>query len=260
NETLLTLMFNYIALYIIKYLVYVPFYKAPGNGIPTFKPIPEIGWLTTFKMGDVMVDTGFIIAIALVFIVFVYFRFSKHGYELTVVGDSPNTAKYAGINVKKVIVRTMFLSSLIVGLAGAMQLTGSAAGHSLSSGLTSGVGWTGIIVAWLAKLNPIGIGVVAFLMAVLENGCEVARAAMHISAAVADILQGIILFSVLGFDFFIKFKLVFRKIEKKNSDTHISKGQDDGLDTEDSKEISSAVVLDSQAQIVEKANEGVTAL
>ena len=211
NETLLTLMFNYIALYIVKYFVYVDFYKVPANGIPTFKRIPQVTWLTELKLGDLSIDTSFFIAIALLVLAFVYFNYTKHGYEINVVGDSPNTAVYAGMKVKRVIMRTMFLSSAIVGLAGALQLTGAAAGHTLNEGITGGVGWTAIIVAWLAKLNPIGIFIVTFLMSILERGSSVARMKFGISESVADIMQGIILFSILAFDFFIQFKVVIRK-------------------------------------------------
>lgn len=210
NETLLTLMFNYLAFYLVSYNVYVDFFKVPTNGIPTFKRIPKVTWLTELELGDLVIDTSFIIALVLIVLAFIYFNYTKHGYEINVVGDSPNTANYAGIKVKAVIVRTMFLSSAIIGLAGALQLTGSSASHTLGSGITGGVGWTGIIVAWLAKLNPIGIFIVSFLMSVLDRGSSVARTNFGISESVADIMQGIILFSILAFDFFIRFKIVIR--------------------------------------------------
>ncbi len=214
NETLLTLMFNYVGIYLLKYFVRLDFFKKPENGIPVFKEISDKLWLTEIKLGDVVIDTSLIFAILILIFVFVYFNYTKHGYEINVVGDSPNTAKYSGMKVNWVNLRTIFLSGAIIGLAGAFRLTGSSAGHSLSINFTSGVGWTAIIVAWLAKLNPIAIAVVAFLMTMLERGSDVARTSMNLSSAVAEITQGIILFMVLGFDFFANYKITFRKRAK----------------------------------------------
>ncbi|MFA5448994.1 MAG: ABC transporter permease [Clostridia bacterium] len=215
NETLLSLMFNYIALYIVSYCVYVEFFKKPTQGIPTYEQIPRAAWLTEFKNGPLpILDTALIICVLLVVFTFIYFRFTKQGYEIAVVGDSPATANYAGMKVKRIIVRTMFISASIIGLAGALQLMGISSSHTMTPGITGGMGWDGIIVAWLAKLNPFGILITSFLLSVLEKGCGVARTAYGISEAVAAILQGIILFSVLAFDFFLRYKLVFRKRQK----------------------------------------------
>lgn len=218
NETLLTLMLNYIAFYIVAYCIYLDFFKKEMPGIPTYKQLPRASWLTEFKDGMVpIVDTALIVGVLLIILIFVYFKYTKHGYELAVVGDSPATARYAGMNVRKIVIRTMFFSSFVIGLAGALQLMGISSSHTMTSGITGGVGWTGIIVAWLSKLNPIGIMITSFLMGVLEKGCSVARTVYNISEAVAAILQGIILFSVLAFEFFIRYKLVFKKRKSRTA-------------------------------------------
>ena len=211
NETLLTLMFNYIAQYFVAYLLNVDFYRRPGGGIPVFKSLPTSAWLSEIRIGNFSFDTALIVALVLVAGIFLYFKYTKHGYEIAVVGDSPNTALYAGMNVKKITLRTVLLSAFLVGLAGALQLQGPASGHTMSTGITGGMGWTGIIIAWLCRLNPFGILLGSSLMGILERGCEIARLNSGVSAASADILQGIILFSVLAFDLFIRFKPVFRK-------------------------------------------------
>ncbi len=220
NETLMTLMLNYIALYLVQFFLYggPKFYVAEGPGIPTFKRIDQALWLTDFKSGLFSVDTSIIIAVVLLLFIFVYLKYTKHGYEISVVGDSPNTAVYSGMNVKAITIRTIFISGAVVGLAGALQLTGSAAGHTLAVNITGGVGWTAIIVAWLAKLNPLGISVVSLLMSVLEKGCGYARTKMGISDAVSDIIQGLILFTVLACDFFINYKITVRK-KSRNTET-----------------------------------------
>ena len=122
------------------------------------------------------------------------------------VGDSPNTARYAGMRVNTIVIRTIFLSAALIGLAGAFYV--SSAG-TLSTSVTNDVGWTGVIVAWLAQLNTIGIVVASLLITVLQFGSQVAGASYStIDANFADLLQGIILFIVLAADFFTRFKLV----------------------------------------------------
>lgn len=209
NETLMTLMLNYVAVYFGSYMLKTDFYANQGVGVPTFKTIAKALWLTEIDIGKFTFDTSVFIAVALVIILFFYFRSSKQGYELNVVGDSPNTAKYAGMKVKWIIVRTMLLSGALIGLAGALKVCGSGAGHTFSA--NGDVGWTAIIVAWLAKLNPIGIFIASLLMSILERGCSFARTQLGISSAMSDVLQGIILFSVLASDFFISYKVSFRK-------------------------------------------------
>lgn len=211
NETLMTLMLNYVALYIASYMLKTDFFALQGQGVPSFKVIAESLWLTEINIGKFSFDTALFIAVALTIILFVYFRQSKQGYELNVVGDSPNTAKYAGMKVNKIVLRTMFLSGAIIGMAGALKLCGSSAGHTFSANISGGVGWTSIIVAWLAKLNPVGIFVASLLMSILERGCSFARTSLGISDAMSDVLQGIILFTVLASDFFIGYKVTFRK-------------------------------------------------
>ena len=122
------------------------------------------------------------------------------------VGDSVNTAKYAGMKVGRIIIRTVFLSAMVIGVAGACHVSTS---HTLSTSITNNVGWTGVIVAWLAKLNPIGILVTSFLISVLQYGTSVANANFTaVDANFANLLQGIILFIILAVDFLLKFKIV----------------------------------------------------
>lgn len=223
NETLLTLMMNYIAVYFLSYLKNVTYFRklSPTGEIlrPDFKQLPMDAWLYQFELFGVKIDISLIFALVFVAFTFVYFKYMKKGYEITVVGDSQNTARYAGMNVGKIIIRTMVLSSAIIGVAGMLHLSGSATSHILSEGITSDVGWTGIIVAWLAKLNPIGILVGSILMAILQKGTAVAESAFAISSATSDILQGVILFSILAADFFIRYKIVYNKKAKKNNHT-----------------------------------------
>ena len=209
NETLFTLMLNYIALYTIKYLTEGPWKDPESSGFPKIATFDKNARLDLI-FG---VHAGWLIGIILVIIVFIYIKFTKHGYEISVVGESANTARYAGMNVKKIIMRTMFFSGAICGIAGMAQVSGAA--FTLGDGVAGGVGFTAIIVAWLAKLNPILILIVTLLFGMLEKGCSVMQSDFGLSASVSSILQGIILFFILAFDFFTQYRFVFRKGGKR---------------------------------------------
>lgn len=212
NETLLTLMFNYIALYLLAFLKKTDYYRQLGVGaFIDFRALPKNSWIATLGSGIFTIDISIFFAIGLVIFMFFYINYTKQGYEINVIGDSLNTAKYAGMNVKWIVLRTVFMSGALIGLAGALQVTGTASNHMLSTGITGGVGWTGIIIAWLARLNPIGILIASLLIGLLENGSSVAESSMGISSSSAAVIQGLILFTVLAMDFFIRYKVIFRK-------------------------------------------------
>jgi len=205
NETLFTLMLNYIALYIIKFLTEGPWRDPSSSGFPKIASFAQ-----NARLDNIFgVHAGWLIGLLLVAFMFVYLKFSKHGYEISVVGESINTARYAGMNVKKIIMRTMFISGAICGIAGMTQVSGAA--YTLESGIAGGVGFTAITVAWLAKLNPSIILVVAILFSVLEKGCSVMQSTFGISSWASGLLQGIILFFILGFDFFTRYRFILRK-------------------------------------------------
>lgn len=217
NETLLTLMLNYIALYLLRFFgeTQAPwnFYLSDESVRPVFQKFPEAAFMPTISIGKFSLNVSFIFAILICVGVYFYLKKTKHGYEISVVGDSTNTARYAGMNVPKIIVRTMFLSAALIGLAGGFYVSGA---KVLSTSVTNNVGWTGIIVAWLAKLNTFAVFGVALLISIMQYGVQAASTQFPIiDSNFADLLQGIILFFVLAADFFIRFKLVFRKSTKK---------------------------------------------
>lgn len=217
NETLLTLMLNYIALYLLRFFgeTQAPwnFYLSDESVRPVFQKFPEAAFMPTISIGKFSLNISFVFALLICVGVYFYLKKTKHGYEISVVGDSANTARYAGMHVKKIIVRTMFLSAALIGLAGGFYVSGA---KVLSTSITNNVGWTGIIVAWLSKLNTFAIFGVALLISIMQYGVQAASTQFPIiDSNFADLLQGIILFFVLAADFFIRFKLVFRKKEKQ---------------------------------------------
>ena len=165
NETLLTLMLNYIALYLLRFFgeTQAPwnFYLSDESVRPVFQKFPEAAFMPTISIGKFSLNISFIFAILICVGVYFYLKKTKQGYEISVVGDSANNARYAGMNVPKIIVRTMFLSAALIGLAGGFYVSGA---KVLSTSVTNNVGWTGIIVAWLAKLNTFAIFGVALLI------------------------------------------------------------------------------------------------
>lgn len=214
NETLFTLMFNYIALGFEKYLQNGPWKENP-NGFPKIAMFASDARLP--KVFGVHI--GWIVVLVLVVLVFVYMTRTKQGYEISVVGESKNTALYAGMNVKKIIIRTMFISGAIAGLIGFMQVSG--ADFSLTETTSGGVGFTAITVAWLSKLNPIIMIFVSAFLAILQKGSNRIQTDFKIPASAASLLTGIILFFMLGCEFFITYKLIFKgRKEKRNGDSN----------------------------------------
>ena len=218
NETLMTLMINYIMLYVIKYFGETKadwnFFLRDDSKRPKFGKFPDSAVMGGIKLGDFKLLWSVIIAIALTVIIYIYLKYTKHGYEISVVGDSSATAKYAGMSVGKIVLRTMFISSALIGLAAGLAV--SAAG-TISDTITNGVGWTGIIVAWLSKLSVPAVFVTSILISILQYGCQSASSLYpSVDVTYADLLQGIILFSVLVADFAANFKIV-RKEEAKNA-------------------------------------------
>lgn len=205
NETLFTLMLNYIVLGFVKYLQAGPWGPdLNANGYPKI-PMFDAAALLPKALG---VHIGWIIVLAVTALMFGYLKYSKQGYEIAVVGESVRTAQYAGMNVSHIIRRTMFLSGGIAGLVGFLQVSG--ASGTLTENTAGGIGFTAIAVAWLAKLNPFVMIAIAALLAILEKGADTIQTLYTIPASAADMLTGIVLFFMLGCEFFISYRLIVR--------------------------------------------------
>ena len=209
NETLFTLMMNYIIIGIVRWLQGGPWEGRKGSQvIPQFDSaacLPKV-------LG---VHCGWIIVLVLVVVMHVYMNYTKHGYEIAVIGDSVNTARYAGMNVGHIMMRTMFISGAISGIVGFIVASG--ANNTLYDGVAGGVGFTSITVAWLSQLNAFAMVGISLLLAVLEKGAETLQTRMAVPASISDIITGILLFCMLGCEFFINFRLIFRKKGQKEA-------------------------------------------
>lgn len=204
NETIFTLMLNYVAIKIVQFLQFGPWKDPAATGfpkIPTFDPKAILPNLLGLHI-------GWLLAIALAVWMYVFIRYTKKGYEIEVVGESINTAKYAGMNVNGIILFALTLSGGLCGLVGMIQA--SAMEKTLSYTLSGGYGYTAIITTWLSGLKAQYIVITSLAFAILLQGGSFVQVSMQIPSAVAGMIQGIILFFVLGSEFFIKYRLVGR--------------------------------------------------
>jgi ABC-type uncharacterized transport system permease subunit len=201
SETLVTLMLNYIATKWITYLQYGPWKDPKASGFPKMPKFVDAAVLPKV-LG---VHAGWILTLVAVALVWVLFRRSKLGYEIAVLGESEATARYAGMNTTRTMLIAVLLSGGLCGLAGMMQA--SAVERSLSDVLSGGMGFTAIITAWLARLNPPAIVGVCFFFAILLQGGSYLQTSMQIPSSVASIIQGVVLFFVLASEFFVQYKI-----------------------------------------------------
>ncbi len=211
NETLFTLMMNYIAIQIVSY--FSSEWAVPkGSGkIGIINGDTEIGWLP--KIGASNYLLNILIVAALTVLMYVYLRYSKQGYEISVVGESQNTARYIGINVKKVIIRTMIISGAICGIAGFLLVAGT--DHTITRDTIAGRGFTAIMVSWLAKFNPLYMILTSFLIVFLERGAIQISTSCGLNDSFAEIITGIIIFFIIGCEFFLNYSIKFREKEVK---------------------------------------------
>lgn len=202
NESLFTLMMNYIAIQLVSFaiMVWVP---SGSSVMGIINSSTSAGWIPDL-FGKKYLFNILVVAVVTV-LMFVYLKYSKHGYELSVVGESENTARYIGINVKKVIVRTMVLSGAVCGLAGFLLVSGT--NHTISKTLAGGNGFTAIMVSWLAKFNPILMILTSFLIVFLQRGAGEIATNFRLNESVADILTGVIIFFIIGCEFFINYEI-----------------------------------------------------
>ena len=211
NETLFTLMMNYIATQLAAFFIIV--WEVPkGSGkIGIINQNTEAGWLPV--LGGQRYLLPILLVAILTGVMYIYLNYSKHGYEIAVVGESQRTASYAGIKVERVIVRTMILSGAICGLIGLLLTAGT--DHTLTTTIVGGRGFTAVMVSWMAKFNPIMMIFTSLLIVVLSRGASEISSVFSLNHSFADILTGIILFFIIGSEFFINYKVSLRKSKKE---------------------------------------------
>lgn len=207
NETLFTLMMNYVAIQLVAF--FLKYFVKSGSGILT--PMPEHGLPVLFDEAYLL---NIIVVAVLTVIAYIYLKKTKHGYEISVVGESENTAKYIGINVKKVVIRTLIVSGALCGVAGLLLVGGT--NHTISTTTVEGRGFTAIMVSWLAKFNPVYMIFTSFLIVFLQKGAGQVSTDFRLPGAISDIVTGIILFFIIGCEFFLQYQILPLKSGKEN--------------------------------------------
>ena len=211
NETLFTLMMNYIATQLAAFFIIVWEVPKGAGKIGIINQNSEAGWLPVIG-GKQYLLTILVVAVMTI-LMYIYLNYSKHGYEIAVVGESQRTASYAGIKVERVIIRTMVLSGAICGLMGLLLTAGT--DHTLTTTIVGGRGFTAVMVSWLAKFNPIVMVFTSLLLVVLSRGASEISSVFSLNHSFADILTGIILFFIIGSEFFLTYKVSLRKGKKE---------------------------------------------
>ena len=213
NETLFTLMMNYIATQLVAYFIIIWEVPKGAGKIGIINQDSQAGWLPT--IGNQKYLLAILVVAVMTGLMYIYLNYSKQGYEIAVVGESRRTASYAGIKVDRVIIRTMALSGALCGLIG-LLLT-SSTDHTMTTTIVDGRGFTAVMVSWMAKFNPIIMIFVSLLLVVLNRGAGEISTAFGLNRSFADILTGIILFFIIGCEFFINYKVQFRSSGKKEA-------------------------------------------
>ncbi len=221
DETLTTLMLNYVAVLYSEHLYYIA-WRAPGANSGTER-IPEFAWLPKI-MGRA--HAGIFIGLALALLLWAVFRYTRWGFELKIIGSNPNAARYLGISIARNIVVTLLVSGAISGLAGAGEVLGLT--RRLQQGISVGYGYTAIIIAWMAQLNPLGVVLVAFLMAALLVGGDQIQIRMRLPASVGVVLQGMLLIPMLAGSIFRDYSLHFSRSRSPEPGIENRETADDG--------------------------------
>ena len=213
NETLFTLMMNYIATQLSAFFIIVWEVPKGAGKIGIINQNSEAGWLPVIG-GQKYLLIILVVAILTV-LMYIYLNYSKHGYEIAVVGESQRTASYAGIKVDRVIIRTMALSGAVCGLIGLLLTAGT--DHTLTTTIVGGRGFTAVMVSWMAKFNPIIMVFTSLLLVVLGRGASEISSTFGLNQSFSDILTGIILFFIIGSEFFVTYQVSLRKSGKKEA-------------------------------------------
>lgn len=207
NESITTLMMNYIALMILAYLCLGP-WKMPRQNTGMTERIPRSMDIPEIMIGDIQISVGVFIGIIVAALIYCAYKYTTGGYQLTVISKSPKSAQYAGISIKKNILMVMSLSGGLAGLAGFMQYAGVA--HRIVENMPNNAGYTAIVIAYLSRLNPFTVVVVSILFGGLQNSTAYVQS-LGVPSQIATMMQGVIMIFVIAGDFFQRYRLVIAK-------------------------------------------------
>ena len=212
NETLFTLMMNYIAMQLASYFIIIWEVPKGAGKIGIVNQATKSGWLP--ELGNEYLLPILVVAL-MTGLMYIYLQYSKHGYEIAVVGESQRTASYAGIKVDRVIIRTMVLSGALCAMMGFLMTAGI--DHTLTTTIVDSRGFTAVMVSWMSKFNPFIMIAASLLLVTMDRGASEVSSSLGLNQSFADILTGIILFFIIATEFFITYKVTLRKSSKKEA-------------------------------------------
>ena len=213
NETLFTLMMNYVAMQLVSFFImlWVP---SGSQVLGVLNSSTKSGWFPSLFNQEYLLNI--LIVAVLTAIIYIYLKKSKQGYEISVVGESEKTAKYIGINVKKVIIRTVIISGALCGIMGWVMVAGSS--HSITPNSVGGNGFTAIMISWMSKFNPIVMIFSSLLVCFLQKGAGQIASDLRLNSSVGEVLTGIMILFIISSEFFVNYRIHFRRKERKEAD------------------------------------------
>lgn len=207
NESITTLLMNYLALELLTYLTLGP-WKMSGQNVAQTERIPESLDLPQITVGGFDISIGIILGILAALIIYAVYKYTTCGYELSVISHSRRSAEYAGMNIKRDIIAVLTISGGLAGLGGFAQYSGVT--HRIMENMPNGVGYTAIVVAYLSRLNPLVVVIVSMLFVGLQNSTVYVQI-MGVSFRIASMMQGAIMLFVIAGEFFQKYRLIVTK-------------------------------------------------
>ena len=247
NETLFTLMMNYVAMGLVSICI-ASWVKSGSQvlGVLEYGAFPKIG-----KYNYIL---NIIIVAVITVIMAIYLKFSKHGYEISVVGESQNTAKYIGISVPKVIIRTMIMSGALAGVAGWIFVAGTPA-HTISTSTAGGLGFTAILVSWLGNFNPVSMVITSLIVQFFDIGSDFAGSQFGLGSSFSEIITGVFFFVLIACEFFVNYRIQFNTtLFKKHGKSEKTDDSTESTDKDAKNDAETCVSADEQnAEISETA-------
>ena len=203
NEIIVTLMLNYIGILLLDYLVYGPWKDPASFGFPMTKAFPPAAIVRS--IGQTRLNWGILVCVAAGAAFWIFIKYTRLGFELRASGENPKAARYARIPYNGLVLFVMSISGALAGWAGLLEASANL--NRLQPSIMAGYGYTAIVVAWLSQLNPLLIGIASFLLAGLRVGLETLQLDLQVPAAFGEILEGLILLTVLAGGFFSRYQI-----------------------------------------------------
>ena len=208
NEIIVTLMLNYIGILFLDYLVYGPWKDPASFGFPMTQAF--VPGAVVSAIGQTRLNWGILVCVVAGLVFWIFFKYTRLGFELRASGENPKAARYARIPYNRLVLLVMALSGMLAGWAGLLEASANL--NRLQPSIMAGYGYTAIVVAWLSQLNPLLIGIASFLLAGLRVGLETLQLDLQVPAAFGQILEGLILLTVLAGGFFSRYEIRRRSV------------------------------------------------